>query len=392
MNNAKFDIIIIGLGAAGAAAAYQLSKTNKHVLGIDRFSPPHIFGSSTGDSRITREAIGEGAHYVPTVMRSHQIWREIEAETGFDLLTQCGGVLFGSDLDNSPSHGSTGFLDVTIKAAEQFGIKYEALDAAQLMQRFPQFKFNGDEVGYYEPGAGFLRPEKCVEAQLKLAKENGVELVTDSEVKAIDQNAGEVKVSTASGDFTAGQVVLCVGAWVKDFIPQNLAQNFRVIRQVQYWFEPEIDYAEFSVEKCPIFIRLGQKEEDMLYGFPTIDGSGKGVKVASEQYLSDTTPESISRDVDAAEIESSYKHISKVIKISNQCVKTKACLYTNTPDFGFVIDRMPNMENVLLVSPCSGHGFKHSAAIGEIVRDLLLTQKTDFDISKFKLARFSDSK
>ena len=153
------DVLVVGLGAVGSAALYQSAKLGARAIGIDRFDPPHDQGSSHGDTRITREAIGEGREFVPLVQRSNQIWEELEAATGRSLLTRNGGLVLASPSMPGDHHGSTSFIQDTIAAAAEFGIAHEVLSAEELRHRYPQFRLRGDEIGYFEPGAGFLRPE-----------------------------------------------------------------------------------------------------------------------------------------------------------------------------------------------------------------------------------------
>ena len=173
----SYKTIVVGLGAMGSAALYQLSKSNEKILGIDRFEPPHKNGSSHGQTRVTRQAIGEGSHYVPLVLKSNEIWRELESASGTNLLTQCGGLIFGSEEESTMNHGVEGFLSGTIQTAKDFNIKHRVLDYTELVKSYPQFNFSKNEVGYFEPGAGYLFPEKCIDAQLKLAKSNGADII-----------------------------------------------------------------------------------------------------------------------------------------------------------------------------------------------------------------------
>ena len=165
-----YDTIVVGLGAMGSATLLQLARRGQRVLGLDRHDPPHAWGSTHGDTRITRVGIGEGEDYVPLVQRSHQIWREIEAETGADLLTQCGALILAPGSSTAVVHGKANFVRRTIAAAERFGIPHEVLAPEDCTRRFPQFRLRGDEVVYHEPGGGYVRPERCVEAQLMLAR------------------------------------------------------------------------------------------------------------------------------------------------------------------------------------------------------------------------------
>src|SRR6266566_9974628 len=173
----KYDVAVLGLGAMGSAAAFQLAKRGRKVLGIDQFTPPHRFGSSYGETRITRLAIGEGEHYTPLVMRSHELWREIEKETGADLLTITGGLVISSIARTGMLHVDQ-FFSNTVAAAEKYRIPHQILSAADIRTRFPQFHIRDDELGYYEPSAGFLRPEACITAQLQLAGKFGAAIHT----------------------------------------------------------------------------------------------------------------------------------------------------------------------------------------------------------------------
>src|SRR6185312_4264109 len=178
-------------------------KRGARVLGIDRFAPPHDQGSTHGGSRITRLAIGEGTHLTPLVMRSHEIWRDIEAETGTELLTQCGGLFISSPKKLAKTHVE-GFLETTVAAAEKYGIVHERLDAAAIRARFPQFKVRDDEHGYHEPSAGFVRPEACVAAELALAQKHGAELHLGETVLGVDGTT----VTTDRGTYAADRIIL----------------------------------------------------------------------------------------------------------------------------------------------------------------------------------------
>ena len=356
--SARYDAIVVGLGAMGSAAVYQLAKAGARVLGIDRHHPPHDLGSSHGETRITRLAVGEGSQYVPLVKRSHELWREIEAETGETLLVQTGMLLVGADRAVA-LHGADDFLAATIAVAREHDVGHEVLGVDEVRARFPQFALSGTERGaYYEPGAGYVRPERAVAAQLELARRHGAELRLGERVT----EAGRTHVVAGGERLAAGAVVLAVGPWVGDFVPER----FRVHRQVFFWFE-----ANEQLDGMPIFIwELGRGPDDFVYGFPPVDGT---VKLASESYASPTTPDACARDVGDEEIARFHRQFvaGRVPGVGNRCVRASTCLYTVAPDRGFVIDELPDRPQVLLASPCSGHGFKHSAAIGEHVAQRL---------------------
>lgn len=382
----NFDVIVVGLGAMGSAALFQLAKRGVKVLGIDRFQPPHNYGSTHGETRITRLAIGEGTEYVPFVIRSHELWREIETETGYDLITQCGGLVIARRGNTGAHHGKYQFLKETIKAAEKFNIKHETLTTDEIKNRYPQFNLVGDEEGYYEPSAGFVRPEKCIEAQLELARKHGAHLKTNERVLSyeVDSN-NNVTVKTENETYTAQKIILSAGAWIKEFL-QNYQDHFKIYRQVLYWFELEDNFELYK--RMPIFIWMyGIDTNNFFYGFPSLDSST--IKIAGEEFEIEGNPDDVKRDVAEKEIRAMYENFIKgrMKGVSDKCVKTSVCLYTQTPDSSFVIDFHPEHENVIIASPCSGHGFKHSAAIGETLAELTIDGVSKIDISKFNLRR-----
>lgn len=387
----KYDVLILGLGAMGSAAAYQLARRGRKVLGIDRFSPPHVYGSSHGETRITRLAIGEGAEYTPLAMRSHEIWREIESETGADLLSVTGGLIVSSTSKTAMLHVEN-FFSNTVAAAEKYRIPHRILDAGDIRKRFPQFKVRDDEIGYYEPDAGFLRPEACLAAQLELAKKYGAAIHTNEKVLGFEACGDAVVVTTDKNSYVAERLVLTAGAWLPQLIGERYAAHFKVLRQVLFWFDVTGPIEPFLPANCPIFIWELQGPKQAIYGFPAIDGPNGGVKVATQQYERTTTPETVTRAVSEDEAVSMYaNYVAPYLPgLSSKCIKAVSCLYTVTPDAGFAIDFHPESDRVIVASPCSGHGFKHSAAIGEALAELAILGKSHFDLTPFSLARFSN--
>lgn len=379
------DVIVIGLGAMGSAACYQLAKRGAKVIGIDKHSPPHSFGSTHGNTRITRLAIGEGEQFVPFAMRSHEIWHELERETGADLMTTTGGLIMSS-ASGHPLHGSANFLQTTIDAAKKFSIKHRVLNAAELAAEFPQFALDGNEMGYFEDSAGFLRPERCVATQLSLAEKLGAEVRLNECVTRVEKDGTGVSVVTDIRNYFAPTAIVAAGPWVGDFVEGAAADLFKIYRQVLYWFDVSAAHEQYALGKFPIFIwSFGRWPGDFVYGFPAIDGRDGGVKIASEEYQTTTPPEQVDRSVTAEESARIFKNYvsGKLTGVGERCVKSAVCLYTSTPDSNFVIDWMD--ENVLLGSPCSGHGFKHSAAVGETLAELALTGKSTIDTSPFSI-------
>ena len=389
MKTPSADVVVVGLGAMGSASLYQLARRGARVIGIDRFQPPHDRGSSHGESRITRQAIGEGEEYVPFVLRSHEIWRELEAQTGEALLFQVGGLLMTRESGSARHHGQGDFVGQSIAAARRFGIAHEVLRAGEIQQRFPQFRLVGDEIGYYEPGAGYLRPERCVAVQLDRARAHGAVARVGETVLRIVPRAAEVEVVTDTETYTAARVIVTAGAWAPTLLGGPFAKLLGVYRQVLYWFACD-EPAAFAPERFPIFIWIhGAAPTEHFYGFPLLS---EGIKIAREQFAETTDPATVTRDVSPADIADMYAtHVrGRLAGISDRCLRAETCLYTATPDSRFVIDRHPDSDRILVASPCSGHGFKHSAAIGEALAELAQTDQSRLDVTPFALARFTE--
>lgn len=381
------DVAVVGLGAMGSAVLYQLAKAGVDVVGIDRFAPPHALGSSHGDTRITRMAVGEGEDYVPFVLRSHAIWKELEASTGRPLLTECGALIVAPGDLGSSHHGKPDFLGRTFAAAERFAIAHERLDARQIRARFPHLSgIADDDIAYYEPGGGFVRPELCIEAQLGEARRLGAHLRTGTTMLAIESFAGGVRIETDGGTIRARRVVACAGAWNAALLGAPFDTLLTVNRQVLHWFE--LGRPERADEPVMIWMH-GGGDSDYFYGFPPLPGEG-AQKFATETYRDTTTADAIDRQVSPAESSEFFRtHIApRVAGVKPRVVKASACLYTMTPDRGFILDWHPTMKDVFVVSACSGHGFKHSAGIGETVaREITRggeTQLRPFSVSRFQ--------
>lgn len=392
----SYDAIVVGLGAVGAATLCQLALRGARVLGIDRFAPPHDRGSSHGESRITRLAIGEGDAYVPLVQRSHAIWRDLESRTGRSLMSRTGGLVLAPRDGAADHHGKPDFVRRTIACARRFGIAHEVLDAAGIRARFPQFNLQGDEIGYFEPEAGFVRPEEAIAAQLDVARALGAEIHTGERVLALEAQGPDQTpvVRTDSARYAAAQVVVAAGPWLPDFVDTAAGAawrgNFAVYRQVMYWFDAADAADDFAPGRLPIFIWMfGDGQEDYMYGFPSSDAARPSLKVATEQYAVATRADLLQSDVTAQEIEAMYRTrvAGRFPRIVGRALDARACMYTVTPDRHFVVDALPHAPRVLVASACSGHGFKHSAGLGEAIAERVLGRGTAIDLSAFAHAQ-----
>jgi len=385
------DAIVVGLGAVGSAACRFLAEGGARVVGIDRFRPPHDQGSSHGLTRITRLAVGEGAAFVPLVMRSHALWPALEAASGETLYRRTGGLVIGSaEADLATYHGQPGFLAQTVALAERFGIAHERLDAAAIRARFPAFLAGDAEQGYFERDAGVLFPERIVAAQLGEARRHGATLRLDEPVLSIVPRPGGVEVVTERGRLSAARVVVSAGAWAPALAGEAFgATRLRVLRQVLWWFGVE-EPALYAPERCPVFIWIHGRggERSSMYGFPMVDGVA-GPKVASEQDTVESDPDRVDRHVDAAEARPVLEdHVRGRLRgVTARVLRTATCLYTSSPDASFLVRPHPESDAITFVSACSGHGFKHSAALGEALAAQVLGRAPAVSLDPFTAPR-----
>jgi len=386
------DVIVIGLGAAGAATAYRLARRGVRVIALDRHHPPHDKGSSHGGSRITRQAIGEGDDYTPLALRAHRLWREIEAETGESLMLTTGALVIGRPDQETVDNGKPGkpdFVRQTIAAARRFDIPHEVLGLDEAARRFPTFHPSGEETVYFEPGAGMLFPERCVAAQIELARRHGAVINTGETALEIFEEGEGVRVVTDAGAYVAGQVVVAAGAWAGGLLGGAHATRLVIYRQVMHWFEP-VDPTPFSPGRFPVFIWMhGAVTEDWFYGFPLLPGE-TAVKIAEERFDEPLPgPEAQTQVVDVSEARSMWaRHIpGRLSGVTDRRVRSVACLYTMAPSGRFLVGRDPARERVIVVSACSGHGFKHSVAIGDLVAELVVETAPPALLAPFALDR-----
>ena len=371
---ASHDVIIIGLGAMGSAAAYHLARRGQRVLGLDRFSPPHTIGSSHGQTRIIREAYFEHPSYVPIVQRAYVLWDELARATNAPLLLQTGGLMIGAP-DSIVFTGAK-------HSAETHGLPHEILTASAVRQRFPALRPSDDMLAVLEPRAGILFPERCIAAHLTLASRHGANLRTEEPVVRWTASEHGVEVVTTKGTYRAAQMILSAGSWARELLP-DLNPPLTIERQVLFWFEPKTAPEHFYPERCPIHLwQIGGDEgRRFFYGFPDL---GEGMKIAWHHDGSNVSPDFVSRDVAPAEAESMRGLLRRYLPQADGRLRSAAvCLYTNTPDEHFWIDRHPAHPQVIIASPCSGHGFKFASAIGEILSDLAITRKSQFDLGLF---------
>jgi sarcosine oxidase len=372
----RYDVGIVGLGAMGSMAALELARRGRKVIGFDRFHPPHAFGSSHGKSRIIREAYFEHPQYVPIVRYAWEKWLALERDSGRALLTPTGGLMIGPP-ESTLVAGAR-------RSALEHGLPFEELSAAQVRSRFPMFEVGEDTVGIYEERAGVLFPEAAIEAALDLAAQAGAELFFDEPVTL--WNAGEtITVRSGVRRASVDRLILSAGAWMAGDLPRT-PLGLSTARQTLFWFTPVGDPTLVAPGRMPIFIWEWAPGQ-MFYGFPDF---GDGVKVAIHHHGEPADPDHVRRTVYPGEADQLRAVLATHAPAFNGPLKeSAACLYTNTDDGDFIIDRHPDDPRVIVASPCSGHGFKFATAIGEVLADLVEEKPPRFDLSPFRLSRKS---
>ncbi len=379
-----YDVVVVGLGGMGSAAAHRLAERGLSVLGLDRFAPAHDRGSSHGGSRITRQAYFEDPAYVPLLQRAGELWDQVSEASGRRIVDWTGGVMAGRP-DGPTVAGS-------LASAREWGLEHELLDASALRSRFPALRPSDGEVALVERRAGVVNPEESVRAHLSLARRAGARLHHGETVLGWSSTGGGVRVRTDHGVHHADRLVLAPGAWAPEVVAESSASgtsigtalglSMQVERYVQFWFAPE-DPAAFAGH--PVWIWEGEGGRQ-VYGFGT--GADGTVKVAFFRGGAPCDPHTVDRTVHIGEVEEIASFVGRHVPGAvHRFVRAKTCLYTCTPDHHFVLAHHPEHDNVVLACGFSGHGFKFVPVVGEIVSDLVADGTTRHPIGLFDPTR-----
>jgi sarcosine oxidase len=357
----QFDVAVIGLGAMGSAALSHLAARGVKAIGIDAYFPAHAMGSSHGDSRLIRLGYFEDPSYVPLLQRAYGNWRALEARLRAEILTITGVLQIGAP--------DSKIVTGTRASCEMHGLAYEELDRPAMKARFPVFSLDAGEIALFDPQGGYIRPEAAVMGYLKLAAEDGAVLHFGEKVSAIEPDDAGVTITSATSQYRARKVIIATGSWIAELVPQ-LKQHAVPIRQVVAWYQPRDGFVT-QPQRMPAFIR-DEGDDGSYFGFPAIgvDGVKIGRHAHFRQPIDPNQPNPPVNDADTALLDA---FIAKRLPAANGLrVNAITCRYTMLPSEDFLIDRMPGDPRVVVASPCSGHGFKFTSVIGEILADLVL--------------------
>jgi N-methyl-L-tryptophan oxidase len=373
-----YDVIIIGAGSMGMAAGYYLSKSGKKVLLLDSHNPPHSEGSHHGETRIIRHAYGEGEDYVALALRAQELWLELQNVTNKKLFLQTGVLNVGAP--------ESEFIHNILISAESHSLPVEKLSSSEINHRWEGFSVPEGMIGCYEKNSGVLFSEACIEVYRELAIENGAHLKVNTKVIGVTAKENRVYIETETEKYTGGSLIVTAGKGTLKLLPSlEMELPLQPVRKTFSWFES--DEGLYHSNRFPAF--AFEFQNTLFYGFPSIDGAGVkigrhdgGQPLTQEDGLADFGSYTEDKD-DVSGFAAKYFSGDLEHKIG------KTCTYTNTPDEDFIIDQHPNYENVFLACGFSGHGFKFSSVVGEILCQLVTEGKTEYNLNPFSMKRFA---
>lgn len=383
------DAVVVGLGVMGRAACRALARRGRSVLGLDRRGPAHRLGSSHGESRLIRALYHEGAEYLPLLEEARSGWRRLEAEAGRTLLVQTGGLVIGPP-DGSLATGCRA-------AAERSGLPCEELEPGEVGRRFPAFRVPGEATVVLDPGAGVLLARRCMEALRAGAEAAGAELRFRAGAEAWARREDAIEVETASGTVAARTLLLAAGGWTPELMAGE-RPPLTVERQTVHHFRPPDGEPAYGPDRFPVFL-LEREDGSVVYGAPDL---GSGVKVALH-YGGDegARPDEVRRPATAGEGREARRAVEDLLPgLPDEPSSSRACLYTNTPDRGFLLGNLepaapgpahrdePAGGRVAVATGFSGHGFKFAPAVGRAAADLLDDEPPSVDLSAFRPDRW----
>ena len=375
-----YDAIVVGVGGMGSAAAYHLARSGCSVLGLERFGIAHAYGSSHGSTRNIRLAYSEGPEYVPLLQAAYRYWRELEEVSGRSVLRVTGSLDIGPE-------GSR-IIAASRRACREHGLPFEELDGAEINRRYPGYRLPVSHRGIHQPDGGYLRCEEAVAAHVAAARRHGARIVTGARVRGWEGGRRWVRVRTEDAEFRARKLVVTAGAWVGSLLPE-LRSVCRPQRQVMLWTEP-LRAEVFEPGRFPVFNM--EIPGGRFYG--TASDRDEGFKIGRYYHRFEEVrdPDRLDRECSPADEAVLREGVAAYFPEANGPTRRMtACMFTNTPDRDFLLDRLPGEPGVFVAAGFSGHGFKFASAVGRLMADFCLGRGPEWDIGRFRIApaRFS---
>ena len=358
----------------GSATSYHLSKSGADVLVLEQFHRGHTNGSSHGETRIIR-FFYDKPFYTELMKTAYEEWRDLESKSGKQLLFITGSVCLGE-------RGNQYVSDVQ-KSLDAGAVDYEWWDDAQLVNRFPQFRISDDMDILWQKDTGFLYASECVSTHLKLAEQHGADVGENTTVTNIDWQAELPTVYTENNKYHCRKVVVTAGAWTSHLL-NTLNLPLTVTKQQVCYYKPT-ESIQFQPDHFPVFTEI-TTDGMFIYGMPYFRTNG--AKVARHGMGESVSLDTCNRTPERVYINLIDTYVSNRIPKLGKAVHSEVCLYTETPDEDFIIDNHPDCPNILIAAGFSGHGFKFCSLVGRIMSELVLTGKTEFDITPFRIDRY----
>jgi sarcosine oxidase len=372
----EYDAIVIGVGGMGSAALYHLAQRGWKALGLEQFDVPHEMGSSHGYSRMIRYTLQEHPSYVPLVRRSYELWHQLENASKEKLLVTTGSIRAG--------HAESEYFQGAVAACEEHHIPYEVLTGPEVSRRFPGYQLDHDIAAVYQADGGFLLPERCIVNHVNAALEAGAEVHGRERVLEWEPSGEGVVVNTTRGTYRGGRLIVSAGAWASK-VASPLESYAVAERQVLGWFQPSRPEL-FRPDRFPVF--SVEFEEGRFYGYPSY--GIPGFKVGRYHHLGQKVdPDTMDREAHAEDEMVLRAFTRRYMPLAaGPTLALKTCMFTNSPDEHFILDVLPDHPQVSIAAGFSGHGFKFSSVIGEIMADLAQRGESRHDLTLFRLSRF----
>jgi len=368
-----YDLIVVGSGSVGAAAGFYATQAGLKVLMIDGAHPPHQQGSHHGETRLIRHAYGEGARYVPLVLRAQTLWDQLEQLSGERIMQRSGLI------NLAPVNSE--FINNVIDSAQQYGLNVQILQADEVRQRWPQFAVPDDYIGVFEPQSGYLKSEVAIKSWIRLAKEAGCAQLFNCPVQSIEKDGDFEVVNTLDGSYRGRKLLLSAGTWVKALYADL---PMTPVRKVFSWHQADGRYSENN--KFPAFA-VEMVDGIHYYGFPADNNALKVGKHEGGQPI-DRPEQRKAFGAFAEDGSEVFNFMRQFLPGVGVCLHGAACTYDNSPDEDFIIDTLPGHPDRLVITGLSGHGFKFASVLGEIAAQFAAGKESEFDLAPFALSRF----